>query len=54
MAHSLEYSPQGTVIPLAIPRDLLDALDAWVAGHPEARATRSEAIRQLLQHALRA
>jgi hypothetical protein len=33
-------------------RRLLDALDAWIAAHPEPRPSRPEAIRRILSQAL--
>jgi hypothetical protein len=35
-----------------MPRDLSEAVDAWIAAHPEPRPTRPEAIRCLLAEAL--
>ena len=35
-----------------MPRDLSDALDAWIAAQPEPRPSRPEAIRRLLAEAL--
>jgi hypothetical protein len=41
-----------TQITVRLPPDLLRAVDAWIARHPEGKMTRPEAVRQILSGAL--
>ena len=45
-------SGQGTPVQVRLQPELLEAVDAWIARHPEANISRPEAIRQILAGAL--
>jgi metal-responsive CopG/Arc/MetJ family transcriptional regulator len=46
------YRSNVATVSVALPSDLVIALDDWIMGRPEPHPTREEAIRELLQSAL--